>query len=864
MARSAADSPQGHHGQEPILLLGFDRREQLDLDFNNAPFGPAWFRKMYTADDVEDEVARDHHRSREAVLREVRYGNNITLLFRVCYYCSSYYATPNFWSAISNGFSPARPEFIRSVHDTLLRARKVYRQLCSTTVSSGATRAADAWIDFLDGQGDPMRWSIRAHPDDDGVFAKTNNYFQNAKTRYLQWDSAKILHSRGRTQLIQDTPQRAPKRSRSPPLNRAEASPCAKRRPGQAEFHRPGARPADAGSDAPALPSLKTEQEMLGAARPALHTPTSAVDPSKRDQSSPWIAPSDPVVRIRGCANQDTPLCPSAEPELKEATAQEGISYQTLEAANGLLRERIDLLEKQKLDLQQKIDAQRDLTGQNGSEEAQKPETQKAEAQTAGAPKANTQFQDDDATMKIRKTELASFEKRLADAEAQSDIRGMIACLEKRLAETEVQRVEDAKNAKATIASLESKLSLAADAGTIPKLQVRVASLEADQAVKSMPPGPTADVKALQDTQTRVARLEQKLAAAEAKATRNDLSTTHGLQETLASLVQKVTEIDPYLIKASFRETWTRIQHAEDRLAAVETKAAEGERVRELESRIAALEHLKDRLSKSAEEKDAATQAFEACTRKLYERLAMIEDRVDSSSSLTDTDQRSLRDRLAILEMQAPRLVRTVETPKTPKSPSPLQDTGLQRSMEDMVKKIKSLPGLMSEKVFQVEKNIRDMLNKYQRDTNARLDETAKDLEAAQARIKGLNSLLNETKMLSEATADKRDSIKALESEVAILSKRLDTATQNQPQNGEFVTLRDKVEALGTQLGDTTPAELSSWLQEVHSRIDGIQKVVEGIDAKAAAADVASLHNQVDVLTAHFKALLQHLHDAVP
>ncbi|KAK3689553.1 hypothetical protein B0T22DRAFT_376881 [Podospora appendiculata] len=128
----------------PIVLYGFDFNAQSHQTFNT-PWGAAWLTKKYT--DEEHEVFT-WFRDDIAKQREIKYGNNIYVLFRALLHCSPHYGEDGFWHAIALGFSGGADK-VQEMVSTLSRARRIQRTK-PAGVPSETARAVDDWNSFVD------------------------------------------------------------------------------------------------------------------------------------------------------------------------------------------------------------------------------------------------------------------------------------------------------------------------------------------------------------------------------------------------------------------------------------------------------------------------------------------------------------------------------------------------------------------------------------------------------------------------------------------------------------------------------------------------------------------------------------------
>jgi hypothetical protein len=134
------------HRIDPIYLWGFCFETQQRQRFNNTwacAFHTSWYTNEDHPlwDDIDDASKK----------REIRYGNNICVLFRVLLHCKTFYNHSSLWSAIGKGFNTS-PTVVRQTAEILTEARRLQRDKPSKDVSETA-RAADDWIEFLDNRG---------------------------------------------------------------------------------------------------------------------------------------------------------------------------------------------------------------------------------------------------------------------------------------------------------------------------------------------------------------------------------------------------------------------------------------------------------------------------------------------------------------------------------------------------------------------------------------------------------------------------------------------------------------------------------------------------------------------------------------
>ncbi|KAL1873187.1 hypothetical protein Daus18300_004006 [Diaporthe australafricana] len=329
--------------RQPILLPGFDRQTQLTLEFRTIQFGAIWLRRIYTNEQdpsIRVRLAAEDFYTREHRLQEVRYGNNITLALKACYNCRKFYGSNCFWNAIAREFS-AKPETIKSVTDLFIKARNVYLSTAaphssSPPLTTGATYWADKWASFLNEPQHPT-----PTPASD-VFKAFDDFFKREKGR--SGDVACILSKPAPIDTPPSAPRDPRKRSLSP--SAPQWTPSAKRRT--------VSRSTDEsfyGSTSGSMqaPSMAIESQDLSHPQQEIHeTVVGANGRQGQDDQAHWTSHEKPYVglKIRGQAQKlDTHTSPSRR-EPYFAVDQ----HYALEHANGELQDRVDLLEKEKME----------------------------------------------------------------------------------------------------------------------------------------------------------------------------------------------------------------------------------------------------------------------------------------------------------------------------------------------------------------------------------------------------------------------------------------------------------------------------------------------------------------------------------
>ncbi|KAH7627976.1 hypothetical protein B0T09DRAFT_402786 [Sordaria sp. MPI-SDFR-AT-0083] len=141
-----------------MCLFGFDHDTQARLVFDNI-WAASFLTRSYT-DEKHEYVKRfdaDQHAK-----QELKYGNNVYVLFKALLYCGKYWGQDSFWSAIGRGFS-AKAVYVEELTYMLMEARKIQRTRRQIRPhDSDVTRAVDDWMAFLDAHGPELEMALRS------------------------------------------------------------------------------------------------------------------------------------------------------------------------------------------------------------------------------------------------------------------------------------------------------------------------------------------------------------------------------------------------------------------------------------------------------------------------------------------------------------------------------------------------------------------------------------------------------------------------------------------------------------------------------------------------------------------------------
>lgn len=309
---------------EPIWLYGFCFKIQEKQRFNQSwacAFHTSWYTNEQDPmwDSIDDPSKR----------REIRYGNNIYVLFRALLHCRKFYGQDSLWVAIGRGFNTS-PTIVRVTAEILTEARRAQRNKPSKDTPDTA-RAADDWIDFLDSY-DPRDRGL----SDPEVYKVTDAFFKEQDKRHLNAAGVPV-NSRQRPLYIFNggRPPAGDSFDGGNPLIRASGMSLKLESPRESDRHR--ALPFErkrSGSPEPSSAS-KSRRVSYDTRRPRLESERHggldelpSIQPTQSsprlDQSRP-VPPAQPAQATQSMAQQTTPqqkLNGSNAPGLSARAAQ--------------------------------------------------------------------------------------------------------------------------------------------------------------------------------------------------------------------------------------------------------------------------------------------------------------------------------------------------------------------------------------------------------------------------------------------------------------------------------------------------------------------------------------------------------------
>lgn len=384
------------------MLWGFCFNTQQKQRFNQSwacAFHTSWYTdELHPMWDSVDEPGKR---------REIRYGNNIYVLFRVLLHCKEFYDQGGFWAAISQGFNTSQ-SVVRETSEILAEARRAQRNKPSKDVSDTA-RAADDWIDFLDGR-DPHARAL----SDSAVYKVADAFFKTQEKQNL--NAARVPVNGRQTFSVHQ--------SRPPPRGLAEEENVSPRFPPSPTFkleiprepasdrHRPPQFPRKR-SASPPLTDHSSKSRRISydvrqqhRAEPERHgaldeLPT--IQRTRSPQRSSHSRPTQPTAPAQPAQSAPTPSAPAKRAEVSNGASQ------SAQPTPCVTQSTIPPRAAQPIPTQPSLSAGR-VQGPNVSTEGAVDDRSALKAY------ASIQAANDNAALKAR---IASLEKQLAETESK-------------------------------------------------------------------------------------------------------------------------------------------------------------------------------------------------------------------------------------------------------------------------------------------------------------------------------------------------------------------------------------------------------------------------------------------------------------
>ncbi|KUI52864.1 hypothetical protein VP1G_00001 [Cytospora mali] len=506
---------------DQILLWGFDRDKQCQHRFKNSTFESFWLQRLYT-NGTSHVLKYAPNRKQQ----EIRFGNNITVLFKACVHLKMYYGHPDFWTIIARGFGAMFAGMAMETATCFMEARKAFllEEGRHSIFVSAATRAVDGWIAFLDKSSAQQQSSAPAEE----LRASAGEFFSGLREQLV--DSARITNTDEIPASHAHTSARfappAGPRKRSPSPSPPGPPPSAKRR----QFS--GAQDTSDSASGPeaqapqSLPPLTTtELRILGQAKQdPYQTPSTAHDASTPDSYFPPGASDRPAeLKIRGIAQHDSfqsPSCEAFDTAMEERTPE----YKELWQTNLRLQTRVSTLEQERkqtgeaiqamnakfTSLEQRMDASAAQRAQDGKTIQEMKE--KVISLDIKLQRTQKQLADKSETVHKLDGRVASLEEQLQsktqrpeDTAAFKDIQELVKPLESKMAAMESEQRRGMEEISSMLTDMKTKVE-AGDKATI-SLENSMTILEsrigtADRNSSQMPPDQKALVKELQQKVT--------------------------------------------------------------------------------------------------------------------------------------------------------------------------------------------------------------------------------------------------------------------------------------------------------------------------------------------------------------------------
>lgn len=577
MAYPAATAAAAAAKRQPIFLPGFDRHRQLAMEFATIRFGTAWLRRTFTSEQdmsVLAGLAADEHNPRERRLAEVRYGNNITLLIKACYFLRDFHGSASLWTAISRVFG-VTPDLAKSVVDLFVEARAIYRSNSSAARDTApliteTTHWTDKWNSFLDERQDPKSAL------DSEVFAAVDDFFQKEKAK--NGDLACVL-SRGAAMDPPSAPRALRKRWPSP--STSQGTPNAKRRAISRSTE-------ELGHDSP--PGRTRCQSLAVGSQPSSHhkpepheTILSANARQYQNDQVRRTGPEEPYfeLKIRGQAQRDNCNSPGDQGH----HWSEADEYEALAQSNIKLQDRVESLEKERLEAAR---AQKDRDDAIRALQARFAAFEKtsaaADAQSSVNDKLIREMQEMVKRFSIQAEKLKQLEKQLelSDQAAQG-MQATISSLQKNGA-IQARPADD----QAGVTTTETKTKDEGDPATLKKeiseMHIKIKSLEAKSVLFN-------DLhKSFREMKAEIAAQKEKAAALT-----SDPANEQNTQDTSTKLktVEERMEGQGQVVQGMINRVLYFEKQAtacNARIAALESRPDTAKDISQLDSRVSAIE----------------------------------------------------------------------------------------------------------------------------------------------------------------------------------------------------------------------------------------------------------------------------------
>ncbi|KAK3496153.1 hypothetical protein B0T13DRAFT_435079 [Neurospora crassa] len=161
---------------QPPVLYGFDPEIQEDHPFDNV-WSAGFVAKIYT-NEQHNEVRR--FMTDSMALQELKYANNVFVLFRALRRCGEFWGQPEFWNAMARGYS-TKPSYVRELVYMLVDARKTALQRMRRVHNSPTTHVVDEFIAWLDQYGPQLTSQNAGTLTDPLLFSTAAGFFNDMR-----------------------------------------------------------------------------------------------------------------------------------------------------------------------------------------------------------------------------------------------------------------------------------------------------------------------------------------------------------------------------------------------------------------------------------------------------------------------------------------------------------------------------------------------------------------------------------------------------------------------------------------------------------------------------------------------------------
>ncbi|KAK3347550.1 hypothetical protein B0H65DRAFT_570449, partial [Neurospora tetraspora] len=198
----------------PPVLYGFDPEIQEDHPFDEV-WSAGFISKAYT-DEEDPEVLRFD--ADPSLKTELRYGNNVFVLFKALCWCGEFWGQQNFWTAMARGYSGTKPSYVRELVYMLVDARKTALQGLTGVHNSPVTHVVDDFINWLDQYGPQLTSHNAGKPTDPNLLSTADAFFSSMRGKCINFNKIPVLLI-GLKPRLQNPQRNRPQNHRQDPLD---------------------------------------------------------------------------------------------------------------------------------------------------------------------------------------------------------------------------------------------------------------------------------------------------------------------------------------------------------------------------------------------------------------------------------------------------------------------------------------------------------------------------------------------------------------------------------------------------------------------------------------------------------------------